>query len=37
MKIDSKNPTEDISKDRPQLKTNTIKQYVINLKKLQKI
>ena len=37
MKIDSKNPTEDIEKSRPQLKTNTVKQYVINLKKLQKI
>ena len=37
MKIDSNNPSEDISKSRPQLKTNTVKQYVINLKKLQKI
>lgn len=37
MKIQSNNPTEDISKDRPQLKTNTVKQYVVNLKKLQKI
>jgi hypothetical protein len=37
MTIESKNPSEDISKDRPQLKTNTVKQYVINLKKLQKI
>ena len=37
MSIDSKNPSEDISKARPQLKTNTIKQYVINLNKLKKI
>ena len=37
MSIDSKNPTEDISKSRPTLKTNTVKQYVVNLKKLQKI
>jgi hypothetical protein len=37
MTIDSKNPSEDISKDRPQLKSNTIKQYVINLNKLKKI
>jgi len=37
MSIDSKNPTEDISKARPTLKTNTVKQYVVNLKKLQKI
>jgi len=37
MKIESKNPTEEIEKSRPQLKTNTVKQYVVNLKKLQKI
>ena len=37
MSIDSKNPSEDISKARPTLKTNTVKQYVVNLKKLQKI
>ena len=37
MKLDSKNPSEDISKARPQLKTNTVKQYVINLNKLQKL
>ena len=37
MKIESKNPNEEISKARPSLKENTIKQYVVNLKKLQKI
>ena len=37
MTITSKNPTEDISKARPQLKTNSVKQYVANLNKLQKI
>ena len=37
MTIESKNPSEDISKSRPQLKTNTVKQYVINLNKLKKI
>jgi hypothetical protein len=37
MILDSKNPSEDISKARPQLKTNTVKQYVINLNKLQKL
>ncbi len=37
MSIDSKNPTEDISKSRPNLKPNTVKQYVVNLKKLKKI
>ena len=37
MTIESKNPAEDISKARPQLKTNTVKQYVINLNKLKKI
>ena len=37
MSIDSKNASEEISKARPTLKTNTVKQYVVNLKKLQKI
>ena len=37
MAINSKNASEDISKARPTLKTNTVKQYVVNLKKLQKI
>jgi hypothetical protein len=37
MTIDSKNPTEDIQQSRPQLKTNTVKQYVVNLNKLKKI
>ena len=37
MTIQSKNPVEDIEKSRPQLKTNTVKQYVTNIKKLQKI
>ena len=37
MTIESKNPAEDISNARPQLKTNTVKQYVINLNKLKKI
>ena len=37
MTIESKNPSDDISKARPQLKTNTIKQYVINLNKLKKL
>ena len=37
MKIDSKNLTDDISEARPNLKENTVKQYVTNLKKLQKI
>lgn len=35
MKIDSKNLSEDISEARPNLKTNTVKQYVTNLNKLQ--
>lgn len=37
MTITSKNPMEDISKARPQLKTNSVKQYVANLNKLKKI
>jgi len=37
MTIDSNNPSEDIQKSRPNLKTNTVKQYVINLNKLKKI
>ena len=37
MKIDSSNPSEDIQNARPNLKENTIKQYEVNLKKLQKI
>tara|TARA_Y100000592_G_scaffold98134_1_gene170453 strand:- start:2920 stop:3894 length:975 start_codon:yes stop_codon:yes gene_type:complete len=37
MTIESKNPVEDIEKSRPQLKTNTVKQYVVNIRKLQKI
>ena len=37
MKINTENPTETISTDRPQLKTNTIKQYVIHLNKLKKL
>ena len=37
MKIDSKNLTDEISEARPNLKTNTIKQYVTNLNKLQKL
>jgi len=37
MKINTENPTEAISTDRPKLKTNTIKQYVIHLNKLKKI
>lgn len=37
MTITSKNPMEDISKSRPQLKTNSVKQYVANLNKLKKI
>ncbi len=37
MKIDSKNPSDEISKARPQLKPNTVKQYVVNIKKLQKM
>tara|TARA_R110002020_G_scaffold75872_2_gene192800 strand:+ start:2153 stop:3112 length:960 start_codon:yes stop_codon:yes gene_type:complete len=37
MKIDSEDVKEDISKARPNLKINTIKQYETNLKKLKKI
>jgi hypothetical protein len=37
MSIESKNPSEEIQKSRPNLKTNTIKQYVINLNKLKKL
>ncbi len=37
MKITSNNPKEDIMEARPQLKTNTIKQYVNNLNKLKKM
>jgi len=37
MKIDSSNPSEDIQKARPNIKSNTVKQYEVNLKKLQKI
>ena len=37
MKIDSSNPSEDIQKARPNIKANTVKQYEVNLKKLQKI
>ena len=37
MTIKSNNPSEDISEARPQLKTNTVKQYVTNLNKLKKM
>jgi len=37
MKINSENTTEDIKKSRPNLKTNTIKQYEIHLNKLKKM
>jgi len=37
MKIDSSNISEDIQNARPNVKPNTIKQYEVNLKKLQKI
>ena len=37
MKIDSDNVTEEIQKARPNVKPNTVKQYEVNLKKLQKI
>ena len=37
MKIDSSNITEEIQNARPNVKPNTIKQYEVNLKKLQKI
>lgn len=37
MILESKNPKEDISKARPNLKTNTVKQYEVNLNKLKKL
>ncbi len=37
MKIDSENPADKIKEKRPNLKENTIKQYVTNLKKLQSL
>jgi hypothetical protein len=37
MKINSENTTEAIKKSRPNLKTNTIKQYEIHLNKLKKM
>jgi len=37
MSIVVKNPVEDIAKARPNIKSNTIKQYEINLKKLKKL
>tara|TARA_R110000824_G_scaffold33208_5_gene106574 strand:+ start:82 stop:1044 length:963 start_codon:yes stop_codon:yes gene_type:complete len=37
MKIKVDKPSEDIKKARPSLKDNTLRQYEINLKKLQKI
>ncbi len=37
MSINTKDASEEISNARPTLKTNTVKQYVINLNKLQKI
>ena len=37
MKIDSDNVTDDIKKARPNVKENTIKQYEVNLRKLQKL
>jgi integrase len=37
MKIDSTNVSEDIQKARPNVKANTVKQYEVNLKKLQKL
>jgi len=37
MKIDSDNISEEIQNARPNVKPNTIKQYEVNLKKLQKI
>jgi hypothetical protein len=37
MSIVSKNPIEDISKSRPNLKENTVKQYSINLNKIKKL
>ena len=37
MKIESQNPKEDIEKKRPNLKENTIKQYLTNLNKLKNL
>jgi hypothetical protein len=37
MKIDSDNVTDDIKKARPNVKENTVKQYEVNLRKLQKL
>lgn len=37
MKIDTNNVSEDIQKARPNIKPNTVKQYEVNLKKLQKL
>ena len=37
MKIDSDNVSEEIQKARPNVKPNTVKQYEVNLKKLQKL
>jgi hypothetical protein len=37
MKIDSNNIGEDIKNKRPNIKDNTVKQYEVNLKKLQKM
>ena len=37
MKINTDNIQESIQKSRPTLKTNTVKQYEINLNKLKKI
>ena len=37
MKIDSSNISEEIQNARPNVKPNTIKQYEVNLKKLQKL
>ena len=37
MKINSKNPSEEIAEARPNLKTNSVKQYVTNLNKLKKM
>jgi len=37
MKIDSENVTDDIKKARPNVKENTVKQYEVNLRKLQKL
>lgn len=37
MKIDSENVSDDIKKARPNVKENTVKQYEVNLRKLQKL